>query len=536
MRYTVALQTLSRLQHIVAVVAVSSMASCGGGGSGGDTVAPITGVGSSVWQAGVFQSKSVFANKCVNTSGMDAETGQPYQSGTRADENNFLRSWTNDLYLWYSEVEDVDPAKYSSTLDYFALLKTNALTASNNEKDRFHFTYPTADWQALSQSGVSAGYGAQWVLMGSISNSNLRVVVAYNEVSSPAATNGLTRGVEVVSVDGVSIATANTQAMVDVLNEGLFPSVTGQSHQFVVRDLNGVTRTVSLTSASITSDPVQNVHSLDTPTGKIGYILFNDHIATSEAQLKDAVAQLEAANINDLVLDIRYNGGGYLAIASELAYMIAGNARTSGRTFEQSQFNDKHPSTNPVTGDPLTPTPFLSTANIDTAIRGQALPTLDLARVFVLTSADTCSASEAVINGLRGVDVEVIQIGARTCGKPYGFYPEDNCGTTYFSIQFRGVNDKDFGDYADGFVPTPTPSPSDLSQVEGCPVTDDFQHALGDPLEARFAAALQYQSLQTCPPASAVANGGMQKPSLAAIEGHAYKSPLLTNRILTRSQ
>jgi carboxyl-terminal processing protease len=246
------------------------------------------------------------------------------------------------------------------------------------------------------------------------------------------------------------------------------------------------------------------------------------------------VGQLEIAEIDDLVLEVRYNGGGYLAIASELAYMIAGNTRTAGQTFEQLQFNDKHPNTNPVTGEPLTPEPFLSTANIDAAIRGQALPTLDLDRVFVITSGDTCSASESIINSLRGVDVEVIQIGSRTCGKPYGFYPEDNCGTTFFSIQFRGVNAKDFGDYADGFVPTPSPDASDQSQVVGCQVADDFEHALGSPLEARFSAALLYQSVGMCPPASATANGGFKKPALAVAAGHTVKSPLLTNRILLR--
>ncbi len=67
--------------------------------------------------------------------------------------------------------------------------------------------------------------------------------------------------------------------------------------------------------------------------------------------------------------------------------------------------------------------------------------------MFVLTGPNTCSASESIINALQGVDVEVIQIGSTTCGKPYGFYPQDNCGTTYFSVEFKGVNAKGFGDY-----------------------------------------------------------------------------------------
>jgi carboxyl-terminal processing protease len=112
----------------------------------------------------------------------------------------------------------------------------------------------------------------------------------------------------------------------------------------------------------------------------------------------------------------------------------------------------------------------------------------------VLTSASTCSASEAVINGLRGVDVEVNLIGGQTCGKPYGFTPVDNCGTTYFSIEFRGVNAKGFGDFTDGFAPT-------------CAVPDDLAHALGDPAENQLAAALSYRTTGVCP-ATPAGSGG----------------------------
>lgn len=480
----------------------------------------------SSWTPGVFAPSSTFANRCANPSGIDVETKQAHRQGTRLDENNFLRSWTNELYLWYREVPDIDPATYASTLAYFDVLKTPALTPSGNPKDRFHFTYPTPQWQALSQSGVTAGYGAQWVIIGE--PPNRRVVVAYNEPASPAAANDVGRGVEVLSVDDVPIATATTQTEIDVLNEGLFPSTAGGSHRFVLRDPGSTTtRTVTMVATNVTSDPVR-VTTLTTDLGDtIGYIVFNDHIATASAELRDAVAQLQTAGIDDLVLDLRYNGGGFLSIASELAYMIAGSAQTAGRVFEQMQFNDKYPTRNPVTAQPLEPLPFLSTSS-----DGQPLPALNLSRVFVLTGEGTCSASESIINSLRGIDVAVIQIGARTCGKPYGFYPEDNCGTTYFSIQFRGVNAKNFGDYADGFVPTPTPDASDAAQVIGCPVADDFEHALGDPNEARLAAALQYRSTLTCPAAGATAHAA--KPSLGAVEGRVYKPPFLTNRILPR--
>ena len=163
---------------------------------------------------------------------------------------------------------------------------------------------------------------------------------------------------------------------------------------------------------------------------------------------------------------------------------------------------------------------------------GQPLPTLNLSRVYVLTGGSTCSASESIMNGLRGVNVEVIQIGSRTCGKPYGFYPEDNCGTTYFSIQFKGVNAANFGDYSDGFTPVNSPG-AGAERLPGCSVGDDFSRELGDPLEERFAAALQYRSTQTCPAPSGVSLSGVTKPAGSEPEdGVVMKSPWLMNRSL----
>jgi hypothetical protein len=205
--------------------------------------------------------------------------------------------------------------------------------------------------------------------------------------------------------------------------------------------------------------------------------------------------------------------------------------------FDELSFNDKHPATNPVTGQALSPTPFYTTAlgAPFNGTPGQALPTLDLPRVYVLTGGGTCSASEAIINGLRGVGVEVIQIGSTTCGKPYGFYPTDNCGTTYFTIQFKGANALGFGDYADGFSPANSTGAGE--DVPGCSVADDFTRQLGDPAEGRLAVALAYRDGAACPAASGVTSGVLNKASLTlnAVEPLVPKSPWLMNRIL-RSQ
>jgi hypothetical protein len=129
---------------------------------------------------------------------------------------------------------------------------------------------------------------------------------------------------------------------------------------------------------------------------------------------------------------------------------------------------------------------------------GQALSTLNLPRVFILSTEGTCSASEAVINALNGIDVEVILIGDITCGKPFGFLPTGNCGETYFTIQFRGVNDKGFGDYSDGFVPEDNAFTFG-ERLKGCTIPDDINNELGDPNEAKLSAALFYRDNGTCP-------------------------------------
>ena len=474
-----------------------------------------------------WPSSSPSAGRCaVPRTGVDPFTGAPYPDvpGTVADEKSWVRSWIDELYLWYREVPNPNPAAYPTPVSYFDVLKTPALTASGRPKDRFHFTYPTDAWEALAMTGVEAGYGVQWVTLAPLPPR--RVVAAYVEAGSPGGLAGIARGAEVIAVDGVDLVNGTNVA---VLNAGLFPSTVGSTHDLTITDALG-TRTVRVTSAAVAGTPVPVVRTLTAGTGTVGYILFNDHLATSEAQLVAAIQQLGTAAVSDLILDLRYNGGGYLDIASEVAFMIAGPTVTAGKTFERLVFNDKAGARNPVTGQPNLPMPFLGTAQGFSVPQGNALPALGLARVFVLTGSGTCSASESVINGLRGIGVQVIQIGATTCGKPYGFYPEDNCGTTYFAIQIQGVNQLGFGDYGDGFVP----GGAGTASLPGCVVADDFGHALGDPAEARLAAALVYRASGTCPPAAAAAAPSLRVQAPAAVEGELIKSPWRQNRILTR--
>jgi carboxyl-terminal processing protease len=447
-------------------------------------------------------------------TGIDPSTGAPFRDvpGTAADEKAWLRRWIDDLYLWYREVPDPDPAAYATPASYFDVLKTPAVTPSGRPKDRFHFTYPTATWVALSQSGVEPGYGVQWVILAG--SPPRQTLAAYVEPGSPGAAVGIARGTEVLAVDGVDLISGTDVA---TLNAGMFPSSAGATHRLTLRDAAG-TRTVTLTSANVEATPVPITRTISTGDASVGYVLFNDHVATAEAQLVAAIEQLRVAQVDDLVLDLRYNGGGYLAIASELAYMIAGPTATSGRAFERLAFNDKVPAMDPI--------PFFDRTRGFSGAAGAALPTLDLRRVFLLTGSGTCSASESILNGLRGAGVEVIQLGATTCGKPYGFYPQDNCGTTYFAIQLQGVNDRGFGAYGDGFVP----GGAGEAGVPGCVIADDYGHALGDPAEARLAAALAFRASGACPLPPAQTLGAR---STLARECEVVKSPWRQNRIVT---
>jgi len=441
-------------------------------------------------------SSQMSAQLCSPNNPYRQDADGPISPGSLTSEKRWLRAYMNEMYLWYAEIPNIDPtatpysnekAVYDSLDNYFQDLKTPLITASGKRKDKFSFTYPTKAWNDLSQSGVVFGYGFELYQASPTPPRGLRVT--YVETGSVADLAGVQRGDVLVTADGVS-ADAGDQAGVDVLNASLFPSDPG-THKFVF-SRNGVTLpVVSLLAGNVTTNPVLTSKVLDVGGQKVGYMVFNEHIATSELALIQAVNQMKAANVSDLVLDIRYNGGGYLFIADELAYMIAGPARTKDKVFDRLKFNDKRQSETDAASDYFYDTSCVLDAKFN-CTQEQPLPTLNLPRLFVLTTAGTCSASEAVINGLRGVDVDVRIIGGNTCGKPYGFTPKDNCGISYFAIEFQTTNAKGFGDYADGFIPT-------------CKVADDLSRALGNPSEGLLAAALYNRSNNACPAVAAAA-------------------------------
>jgi len=230
------------------------------------------------------------------------------------------------------------------------------------------------------------------------------------------------------------------------------------------------------------TETVPLVSSVSSEAGrKVGYVLFNRHGRGAQDALIQGFEALRSAGVQDLVLDLRNNPGGYLYVAQTLASLVAG-PQHAGQVFEELRYNAKRPA------QPSGTLRFTSTAPRGETVypADHPLPQLDLPRVYVLASGMTCSASESVVNGLRGVGVEVVLVGATTCGKPYGFHRKNNCGKAYFAIEFQGHNAVGFGDYAAGFAPQ-------------CPVQENPLASLGSRDEPLLAAALHHIDNGSCP-------------------------------------
>jgi len=416
---------------------------------------------------------------------------RPDQQGELSHELFWLRSWMNETYLFFDQVTDRDPNDFTDVEAYFGELIVSPPT------DRFSFLQTTEDFETRSSGAPTFGYGAQFTVLNNQLPRDWRV--SFTQDGSPAETGGLTRGARILTIDGVDFVNGNSQAEVNTIVAGLFPESVGESHNFGLRYPDGTERTITIESTSLAIDPVSQVDIIQQGGRDIGYLHFNSFgPRTGEAQLIDAFETFSNAQIDDLVIDLRYNGGGLLFLAAQLGYMIAGTQSTN-QVFYSQEFNSRDPGRNPITGERVSPINFQTETLgfTDDVTPGRPLPTVNLNRVFVLTTERSCSASEAIISGLLGIGVEPIQIGTRTCGKATGQFPTDNCGITFIPLHFRGVNANGFGDYDGGFAPgqmTGSAGPV----ITGCEVNDDLANPLGNPNEAQLASALNFAETGTC--------------------------------------
>ncbi|MCS6996778.1 MAG: S41 family peptidase [Casimicrobiaceae bacterium] len=454
----------------------------------------------SAWE---FQHR---ARCAVPRTGISPLTGRSYPDlpGSVEDEKRWLRGYTDLTYLWWRESPRVPLAAYASAFELFSALKSPAHIVSGRLKDVYSWREPTSAYEQRVLGRVY-GYGLNFARFQSAPPR--RWTVSWVDPGSPAEAAGIVRGDRLVSVDGVDFESGTD---VGTLNRGLFPPTEGEVHVFEFESPNGRRKTAVLTSADLPIVSVPMLRRLLTPSGAVGYIHFTTFSPFSaEKAFADAVAGLLAAGgVSDLVLDLRYNAGGSLTLSSRVAFMLAGPTATHGKRYARLVQNEKK-----AFGADAE-FAFLSTGsgNEGGVAFGAPLPTLNLRRLYVLTGPGTASASEAVINGLRGIGMEVITIGGTTYGKPVGQYVLDNCGTSYNLINFVTVNHEGRAEYFDGFAPV-------------CAVADDFSHELGDPNEALLAAALMHRASGRCPNASSSADALKRAPRTEASDSALALAP-----------
>ena len=463
------------IRHLaISLAAIALLAACGGA-SGPDNDAPGDNNRKGITDQDEPQIKQVYApsaqlaNTCVTPASGEKQ-------GTVNDEKSWVRSFVDERYLWYKDVPYVDASKYTSAAAYFEVLKTPAKNSTGEPLDRFHWSVTNAqdeNWQA----GVAVDYGIYWRVE---SRETPRSLVVFDvEPESPAGQAGILRGDKLVAVDGIDFVNANSQSDKDTINNGLFPK-DAKSHVFEFNRAGELKTFTVAAGENYPTSPVRYKKIIDDGGTKVAYIYFDDFIVKSEKELTEAFSYFNNQGATELILDMRYNGGGYLAISQQLGYMIAGE-KSIGKDFSRLIFNDKRQTDNRSYRFANLGINW-STGYFD---RSKQLPTMNLSKVTMLVSNRTASASEELINALKGIDVTVNLVGKTTTGKPYGWQSQSNCGRTYNLVEFKAANAKNFSDYDAGFVPS-------------CIAEDDVQHPLGDTQEAMLATALAYRKTGRC--------------------------------------
>jgi carboxyl-terminal processing protease len=352
-------------------------------------------------------------------------------------------------YYWYDLMPVVTKENYNDPYDLMDAMRYQPL-------DKWSFVADYDEFIAEMQ-GTFVGHGFR---IGLDESDNARIAMIYER--SPLYTEGVRRGWIVEKVNDVDIAPILKSGDGTAYSNLIGPGTAGITNKFLFRRPDNTTVTINSTKSTFTLNSVILYDTLHLSSGITGHLVFESFIEPSEDELKEAFAFFKQNNVKDLILDLRYNSGGYLYIAQQLASFIAGNtpANTSS-VFALLSYNDKRQSQN-------SSFKFLSTVS-----------PLSLQRLVVISTRLTASASEAVMNGLKPL-MPVVSIGDTTNGKPVGMNGW-TVGEKYFfwPITFKIVNKNNEGDYFEGILPDKS-------------VIDDITHDFDDRAELCLEEAIHY--------------------------------------------
>jgi C-terminal peptidase prc len=382
--------------------------------------------------------------------------GTSSQDCSTAGQVTFVRDVLQSWYYWYEQLPNPDPAGFSSPEAYLEAVRYRALDTS------FSYITSKAASDAFYSESQFVGFGLSYKATGP---TELRIAQTYP--GSPAGEAGLDRGDTLLTIGGRSVASLVASGEISTI---FGPEEVGYALDLSWRDMRGAERSARLTKRLVTIPTVSQTATFDSGGRRVGYIHFRNFVQPSVAALETAFTQLRDAGANELVLDLRYNGGGLVSVAQHLAGLIAGPP-TVGQVFVQFTHNAKQSSRN-------------------TAYRFEAKPqALGVSRLVVIATTGSASASEAIINGLRPyMDVKVV--GERTFGKPVGQYGFDFCEKVVYPVAFVVANARGEADYYAGI-------PAD------CAAPDDLDHPLAAASEGSLAEALGVLRTGRCSGAAA---------------------------------
>jgi carboxyl-terminal processing protease len=380
-----------------------------------------------------------------------AAWAQPSSCGVTA-QNRFVRDALDELYLWYRELPPVDPADVDSPEAYLEAVRYRPLDES------FSYITSRAASDAFYSESQYIGFGLSTAILGA----QMRVLQVFDD--SPATEAGLGRGATITAIGGVPAAELIASGAID---SAFGPATEGVEVAIAFTSRDGVARSATMRKRAVTIPTVSLTKVFEVDGRKVGYLFFRNFVRPSVAALDAAFASLRDAGVTELVLDLRYNGGGLVDVAVHLASLIGGTP-TANQVFAEYRHNDRN-------------------RRRDETLRfGAPAGALGLARVIVIATQASASASELVVNGLKPF-VPVTLVGDRTYGKPVGQYVLPFCDKVLAPVSFSMVNADGQGDYFGGL-------PVD------CRAADDIGRELGDAGEASLATALGYIRTGACPP------------------------------------
>ena len=436
----------NKFAHAVALLALLS--GCGGGGGGGGGAPPTSGV----------PDPPVTSNGC-----------------SLAERQQWVGAQMNEWYLFPETLPtNLSTAGFTTVSAYLDALTA---TARAQGRDRF-FTYLTsiAEDAAFFASGETAGFGFRLAY----DSGQQRLFISEAFEGAPALAAGIDRGTEIL---GIGTSAGNIQTIAAIvaaqgtagINAALGPDTPGTSRVFRINDSAG-TRDVTVAKMDFELIPVSTRYGakiIDDNGRKVGYLNLRTFISTADPALRQAFATFKAQGVTDLIIDLRYNGGGLVSIANLLGDLLGAN-RTSSDVYSRTVFRDSKSSQNSTRF--FQPQPQSIAPN----------------RIAFIGTGATASASELVINSMIPyLGNRLALIGSNTYGKPVGQIAIDRtqCDDRLRVIAFATNNRDNQGNYFTGLANNVQAS---------CKAADDINFPLGDPREASVARALDFLAGRTC--------------------------------------